>query len=341
MPNENEGIIARLVAAVLGDDRAQKALAALRIHPPLAAEKGDQVSRAAAAMALNIVLLDDVLARVPAGAAYVAAAVAKGERISFDHGALRTIRFADGPTGELPAGYEAFGRLLEPLGYRVADLYPLPRLKMTGRAYCHIDWPEEVPQFFVSELNVGEFDDAFAQAAHRVFDSSRDPLTDETKGVLAQFSESGHAPFDRVALELPVLARAFGCHHDPVHVADYETLLAQSAEAAWIATEGNAFNHATDRVPDVEALAERLKSEGVAMKDEVECSANGRIRQTATRADQVERTMVGANGERVQRMVPGSFHEFITRARDPETGRLDLGFDAGNATGIFAMTRAA
>ena len=39
--------------------------------------------------------------------------------------------------------------------------------------------------------------------------------------------------------------------------------------------------------------------------------------------------------------VPGSFHEFITRKVDPETGRLDLTFDAGNATAIFHMTRAA
>ena len=49
------------------------------------------------------------------------------------------------------------------------------------------------------------------------------------------------------------------------------------------------------------------------------------------------------------RAVPGSFYEFITRAElqaspaanDPAQGsRLDLTFDAGNATGIFGMTAA-
>ena len=110
-----------------------------------------------------------------------------------------------------------------------------------------------------------------------------------------------------------------------------------SAEAAWIATEGNAFNHATDRVPDVAALAERLRAEGRPVKDKVEVSASGRVRQTALRADTVDRAF--ADG--VRRAVPGSFYEFISRAADPETGRLDLGFDSGNATGIFAMTRAA
>jgi hypothetical protein len=39
--------------------------------------------------------------------------------------------------------------------------------------------------------------------------------------------------------------------------------------------------------------------------------------------------------------VPGSFYEFIRRAIDPPSGRIDLGLDSGNAVGIFAMTRTA
>lgn len=34
--------------------------------------------------------------------------------------------------------------------------------------------------------------------------------------------------------------------------------------------------------------------------------------------------------------VPGSFYEFISR--DSVNGKLDLGFDSGNATAIFKMT---
>ncbi|WP_380802931.1 hypothetical protein [Sphingobium tyrosinilyticum] len=52
------------------------------------------------------------------------------------------------------------------------------------------------------------------------------------------------------------------------------------------------------------------------------------------RADPVERNFAG----RELREVPGSFYEFISRDVDPATGRLDLSFDAGNATGIFATT---
>ena len=110
-------------------------------------------------------------------------------------------------------------------------------------------------------------------------------------------------------------------------------------DMAWIATEGNAFNHATDRVPDVAALAEELKALGHPMKDKVELSGSGRVRQTAFRADMVEREFVTETGGTCLMMVPGSFYEFISRDVDPATGKLDLSFDSGNATGIFHMTK--
>ena len=133
-----------------------------------------------------------------------------------------------------------------------------------------------------------------------------------------------------------MILSAFDRQHEPPAFEDYQLLLSRSNEAAWIATEGNGFNHATDRVADVAALAERLKAEDRPMKAKLEISATGRVRQTAFRADSVERPF--ADGE--WRQVPGSFYEFISRDIDPETGRLDLAFDTGNATGIFAMTSA-
>ena len=98
----------------------------------------------------------------------------------FDHGALRTIRFADGPTGALPAGEDAFTRVFLPLGYRMAALYPLDRLRMTGRAYAHVDSPEAIPQFFLSELHVDRFDPDFAAAADTVR-HARAPRRDERR----------------------------------------------------------------------------------------------------------------------------------------------------------------
>jgi hypothetical protein len=50
--------------------------------------------------------------------------------------------------------------------------------------------------------------------------------------------------------------------------------------------------------------------------------------------------MTSADGS-VMRSVPGSFFELISRdVLQADQKTLDLAFDAGNATGIFRMTRA-
>ena len=329
-------IIHELAASVLGPERAEAALAMLVLSPALR-DDGPRVSRAQLAMTLNVILFAQLLDRVPTAARYVGEVVARGAAICFDHGALRTI---DGETGALPSGHGAFGRFLEPLGYEVAGLYPLPRLRMTGRAYAHKDLPEAIPQFFVSELHVSELPEAAQFAAARVFGTSSDPLGAAEWALLDAVTQGGDCDLDMALAGLPGLARAFGAQHVTPSLADYEALLAVSAEGAWIATEGNAFNHATDRVPDVAALSEMLKARGYPMKDAVEHSANGRVRQTAFLADKVTRPFVQADGSIATREVPGSFYEFISRDPVPETGALDLTFDSGNATGIFAVTKA-
>ncbi|SEJ55210.1 protein of unknown function [Sphingobium sp. AP50] len=336
MSNENISTIEALVVATLGKDIARQTLNMLTINPALLAESGNSVSRAAFAMAMNVCLFHDLLVRVPSGDAYVADTLARGGTVLFDHGALRAIRFPEGPTGALPGGEDAFTRIFLPLGFEMAALYPLERLRMTGRAYRHVDYPEAIPQFFLSELHVDRFDAEFGEAAARVFGTSRDPLDDAAKAVLARYAAGETVSLADAMAVLPTILSAFDRQHEPPAFDDYQLLLSRSNEAAWIATEGNAFNHATDRVANVAALADRLKAEDRPMKEKLEISATGRVRQTAFRADSVERPF--ADGE--LRMVPGSFYEFISRDIDPATGRLDLAFDTGNATGIFAMTSA-
>ncbi len=332
--------VERLIESQLGAEPTRRLLEVVEIDPAISSGEGDDVTRGDVAMALGACLFDGLLRTVPSGAAYVEDRRAEGGKVCFDHGAIRTILFADGPTGALPAGQLAFSRILEPLGYAVAGTYPLPRLNMTGRAYCHLDHAETIPQYFVSELHVERFDEEFAAAAQRVFGQSRDPLGDAGRTLLDTLSATHKAPFAMAAAGLPELLAAFGRHHDEPSLDDYHILRGASPEAAWIATEGNAFNHATDRVADVEALADRQRAIGRPIKERVEVSTNGRVRQTAYRADPVPRSFRTDDGS-IEQQVPGSFYEFITRDSDPETGGLDLSFDSGNATGIFQMTKVA
>jgi Domain of unknown function (DUF1338) len=303
----------------------------------------ESVSRAVLAQALNLLLFRDLLTRVPTGKSYVCDCVARGRHVFFDHGALRTVALSG--MGDLPAGEEAITRVLLPLGYTLGAVYPLDRLGMTGRSYTQVDFPEELPQFFVSELHPERFSSAFQEAVVRVTASSVDPLTASAKAALAELATDRVLPFEKATEALPSLLACFQRQHAAPRLSDYQALLAESAEMAWIATEGNSFNHATDRVPSLEEVVEDQRRLKRPLKDSVEVSRSGRVRQTAFKADRVERDFVDADGSMVQRTVPGSFFEFIQRERlqDPVTGmtRLDLAFDSRNAQGIFKMTAAA
>ena len=339
MPRRNS--LEALIRAILPEDESNRLFRLLVIHPALLADSGPDVSRAIVAQALNSLLFNDLLARVPEARAYAEDRLLAGETILHDHGAVRTIDLEG--MGDLPVGEEALMRILRPLGYEPNGLYPLERLGMTGRAYAQADYPESLPQFFVSELHPRRFSSAFQSAIARVTEVSWDPLDTTAKRSLNKLAEGQKLSFLEACEALPVMAGCFGRQHDVQALADYEILLAESAEAAWIATEGNAFNHATDRVADVEAVAQQQRKLGRPMKDRVEVSSSGRVRQTAYRATTNLRPFRLEDGSIIERPVPGSFYEFITRSimDDAGTIRLDLGFDSSNAQGIFKMTAAA
>ena len=323
-----------LIAPILGSRRAEEVFAAVAVPAALEGPRGPRVSRGQLAMALNLLLFDDLERRVGYARAYVGDQVRAGRKVRFDHGALRTVA---APSGALPPGEAAITRLLEPLGYRCAETYPLDRIALTGRAYAHEDLPEEIPQFFLSEFHPERFSPAFQAAVARTLAGSRDPLPDWAGGLLEALRSDGELAHEQARLLLPELAGCFERQHPPPLRTDYRILLGESEEMAWIATEGGAFNHVTDRVPDVEALARTQKALGRPMKDTVERSASGRVLQTAFRAAQVERPFRAPEGHLEVAAVPGSFFEFITRGTLPGGG-LDLTFDTGNAQAIFKMT---
>jgi hypothetical protein len=322
----------------IGLERTSRLFDVLVIPPGILSETGDTLSRAGIAQALHMLLFEDLLARVPDGKAYADDCRRDGLRITHDHGAVRTVLHSG--MGQLPAGEEAITRVLRPLGYTLNGTYPLERLKMTGRSHAQTEYPEEIAQFFISELHPDRFSPDFQAAVQRITSTSRDPLTPEAKSLLAELEQKRSLPIDDAAKLLPVLAKVFERQHEEPNVSDYETLLKESAEMAWISTEGNAFNHATSRVPDVDALAAQQKSLGRPMKDTVEESQTGRVRQTAFLAARVQRRFRDATGNLISREVAGSFYEFITRLPVEQDGKtkLDLSFDSSNAQAIFKMT---
>jgi hypothetical protein len=343
MTNAQKPALERLLSSCCSPEECAGLLRTIRVVAPILKETGENVSRAVLAQALNLLLARDLLMRVPTGKRYVEEQVSRGHQIVFDHGALRTVDLEG--MGDLPAGESAITRVLIPLGYEVGAVYPLDRLGMTGRSYTHGDFPEELPQFFVSELHPERFSARFKLAVSQATASSRDPLSGLAKSALHAIDLRGALSFEHARMLLPDLLACFQRQHATPRLGDYETLLAESAEMAWIATEGNSFNHATDRVHSLDAVVAEQRRLGRPLKDTVEVSRSGRVRQTAFRADPVEREFIDADGGIVRHRVPGSFFEFIQRERihDAAVGisRLDLAFDTGNAQGIFKMTAAA
>ena len=332
----------QLLLSHYGDDAlVQRQFARLELPASTLRPAGQDVSRLELAQALNMLLFEQLLQQVATGRDYVADAQRQGVKICFDHGAVRTVR--RGRDTGFPDGEALFTSVLLPLGYQQTGTYPLARIKMTGRVYTHADDAENIAQFFVSELHPEQFSPAFQQTVDAVLASSRNPLGEDVLALLATLSAQGKLPLADAKRLLPALLNCFARHHDLPTLAQYETLKAESAEMAWISTEGNAFNHATDRVADVVATAERQRELGRPIKDLVEVSRNGRVRQTAFRAVKVDYQLQGEDGQPVAVSVPGSFYEFISRdyyVDEAGQKKLDLTFDSGNAQGIFKMTAA-
>ncbi|OZG71910.1 DUF1338 domain-containing protein [Hahella sp. CCB-MM4] len=333
--------LGKLLLTVRSSDQVEELLHSVEHHPTLLdSDNEHQIPRAILAHAMNLLLLQDLLQRVPEGQIYVQEKVAGGDKVVFDHGALRTVCWDN---QALPSGYKAFSRILEPLGFEMAGEYPLSKLKMCGFVYCHSDLPQSISQFFVSELYPQEFSEPFQAAVDRIVSTSVDPLQPSHMALLDRLSTQGWLTPTESSELLPVLVGCFDRQHSEPYWNDYQTLLKESAEMAWISTEGNAFNHGTDRVEDLNRLDAEQRALGRPMKPVIEVAQNANILQTAYRATMVNRQFKTADGLETHE-VPGSFFEFIQRNDikcDRGNTQMDLRFDSRNAQGIFTMTRKA
>ena len=235
-----------LVATQLGRERTQVLVDGVVVHPSLLGTGGADVSRAVMAQALAIVLLDDLLQRVPSAAAYADGRWADGGRLVLAHGAVRT---ATGVAcGELTPGRESVARLLRPLGFE-------PVAGGRGR-WQHLDLPADIPRYLVDEVPADAFSERFTAAAARVLRSSRDPLTGLAQVNLDRLAADGRLPRNAAESLLGELVACFARHHGTPSLEDYEILVAESEEMAWIATDGTTWHHAAVVVDDAAAATQ-------------------------------------------------------------------------------------
>jgi len=327
-----------LIAATVGQPAADWLASHVEVPQGLAsfAWTDSAIHRAWLAEALGLCLFHTLVEAVPDGRRYVEEQAQNGRKVRFDHGAFRTIDWH--VNGELPRGRQAFTRILEPLGFVDVRTYALTKLHVTGWAFRQMDLPEDIAQFFVAEFHPGRLSETFQDTVSRVLGSSRDPLDSKHLSILKRLHATRHCSLAEATQLLPALCRAFGRQHGVVREADYRQLLSESETMAWFATEGNRFNHLTDRVDDLHAVVQEQLRLDRPIKDSIEVSTSGRVMQTAYKSCTVSRELLDDQGRLQTHQVPGSFVEFIARKIDPETGRIDLNFDSNNAQGIIKMT---
>ena len=91
MRNSN---VERLLSALLGHEKTEALFSTLNFPSILEDWEAGTVTRAELAQAMNMALFEDLLERSPNGRTYTNDAVAQGDTVYFDHGALRTVRSA-------------------------------------------------------------------------------------------------------------------------------------------------------------------------------------------------------------------------------------------------------
>src|ERR1700756_4219733 len=100
MRNIKNANVEQLLLKLLGAEKTARLFATLN-HPQILQEWEDgTVTRAELAQAMNMALFEDLLARSANGRRYTEEAIAAGGSVYFDHGALRTVRWAE--SGALP-----------------------------------------------------------------------------------------------------------------------------------------------------------------------------------------------------------------------------------------------
>jgi len=202
------------------------------------------------------------------------------------------------------------------IGYIECGQYDFAAKKLTAKHYEHSD--NTMPKVFISELRVKEFSNQVQKIIHSLVDPLPEHISEQPN-----FLYSGRS-WD-------------------ISSTDYQTLLAESEYAAWLAAWGYRANHFTvsinhldnyDAIMDVNT---HLKQAGYKLNTtggEVKGNETVMLEQSSTLAD---KALVEFTDKSLE--IPSCFYEFAKRYPKPD-GQLYTGFVAASADKIFESTNA-
>ena len=266
------------------------------------------MSEAATPDTLLAALWADYVASTPQAERIHTLLADRGETVLNDHVALRTYGLPGIGITALARPFEALGWVVQPDHYRFDDK------KLVARYWKHPD--PALPKVFISELCVYELSGSSVQIIESL-----------VKDMPKNFGERA---------DLPYAGRPW-----PVRKAEYQSLLAESEYAAWVAAFGFRVNHFTVNVnalttfPDLLSLNAFLLDHGFTLNDSggaIKGTVDDRLEQSSTRADEIEIEFADA-----KLRIPSCYYEFARRYPSP-SGELFHGFVPKSADKIFEST---
>lgn len=232
-----------------------------------------------------------------------------GNDVINDHVAYRTFNHPKINLAQLAKGLLA-------LGYTECGQYDFAAKKLDAKHFEHSD--STMPKVFISELRVEEFSDSVQSIIANLIEQLPEDVSDR-----ADFLYSGQLW--------------------EISSADYQTLLAESEYAAWLAAWGYRANHFTVSInhlanyEDIETVNSVLKDAGYLLNTnggEVKGNEAVKLEQSSTLADKAPVAFSDKTME-----IPSCFYEFAKRY-PLASGELYTGFVAASADKIFDSTNA-
>ncbi len=202
------------------------------------------------------------------------------------------------------------------LGYTECGSYDFSAKKLTAKHFEHSD--TSLPKVFISEIRVEELSATAQKIIHNLIDQLPENISHST-----DFLYSGR-PWQ-------------------INSNDYQTLLAESEYAAWLAAWGYRANHFTVSINHlnhyhcISEVNETLKQAGYQLNTtggEIKGDKTVMLEQSSTLADHA---MVDFTDKVID--IPSCFYEFAKRYTS-EDGKLYTGFVAASADKIFESTNA-